>query len=211
MSRGDIAVLTLEADAPVEIPRYSLYGGHGEIGKSFVLAGFGLAGFGPVGEDQRFDLLPTKRAGLNRYEAIYGEFEDVDFLVYDFDSGRNQNNSLALSGFSSDLGFGVDEVFSAAGDSGGPGFLNGAIASVVAFGDRLAAADVNNELDGSWGEASFDTRVSQFREFIMNATDGQAVFVPESGSRQALLLVAIAGTLRRRRERKSLRPSASDL
>jgi hypothetical protein len=124
------------------------------------------------------DLVPTKRAARNRYEAIRND-QGVDFLAYDFDSGLPENNALAIFGEESDLGFGADEGFSATGDSGGPIFINGAIAGVTAFGETLPAADVNDMLDASWGEASFDTRVSQFQDFIREATGGAARFVPD--------------------------------
>ena len=136
-SRSDIAIVTLEADAPAEIPRYTLYGANDEVGQPFVLAGFGHAGFGPAGQDTEFDAIPTKRAGLNRYDAVLDVFPGAEFLVYDFDSGQPEHNSLAIAGVESDLAFGPDEVLSAIRDSGGPGFLNGEIASITSFGDRV--------------------------------------------------------------------------
>ncbi len=176
-SRGDLAVITLSADAPPSVPRYSLYGDHDEVGKSFVMAGYGSPGHGSIGA--RGETGPTirKRAGLNRYEAIRDDYVGVDFLAYDFDSGLAENNSLELFGVESDFGFGDDETVNAVGDSGGPTFIQGAIAGVMAFGGRLPEFDVNDELDSSWGEAAFDTRVSTFREFIVEATDGLARFV----------------------------------
>ena len=155
--------------------------GHQEVGRPFVLIGYGEPGHGSTGQDERGDALPTKRAGLNRYEAIRDDYLDVDFLVYDFDSGLPENNVLEMVGLESDLGFGDDEVCSANGDSGGPTFIGGAIAGVTAFGGTLPEADVTGDLDSSWGEAGFDTRVSGFREFILDATDGEALFVPEPG------------------------------
>lgn len=181
-SRADIAIVTITADAPQEIPRYKLYGDNDEIGQPFVLAGYGYAGFGATGQDLEFDTIPTKRAGLNQYDAVLTDYLDTEFLVFDFDSGQPEHNSLAISGLSSDLGFGLDEVHFAARDSGGPGFLNGAIASVTAFTERLDIADVTAQLDWSWGEGGFNTRVSYHREFILNATDHRAVFVPEPRS-----------------------------
>ena len=53
---------------------------------------------------------------------------------------------------------------------------------MTAFGDRLTIADVTDELDSSWGEGGFNTRVSYYRDFILNATDHRAVFVPEPSS-----------------------------
>ena len=173
-TQADLAVITLDTDAPPDIPRYPLYGQSNEIGKQVLLAGYGKTGYGAIGELDDDDLVPTKRAGLNRYESLYGEY-----LVYDFDSGQEAHNALALTGFDSDVGFGEDEVLPASGDSGGAGFINGAVAGVIAYGSRLAVADYNGTLDNSWGEGGFDTRVSIFREFILDATNGAAVFVPE--------------------------------
>ena len=56
------------------------------------------------------------------------------------------------------------------------------IVGVNAFNVGLIAADYNGEFDQSWGEAAFATRVSSFQDFIMAATDGEAVFVPEPSS-----------------------------
>ena len=179
-SRGDIAVVALSTDAPEGIPRYQLNGAQNEIGKPFVMSGYGAAGHGAAGMGPELGTTFQKRAGLNRYDAIRDDYPGVDFLAYDFDSGLPENNAFELFGVDSDLGFGVDETVHAIGDSGGPSFINGAIAGVIAFGGRLAGADVNEELDSSWGEGAFDTRVSTFRDFILDATDGLATFQYDS-------------------------------
>jgi hypothetical protein len=140
-----------------------------------VIAGYGNTGYGATGVDEAASAAPKKRAGLNRYEGV----RDGSLLVYDFDSGQQQSNALAMIGFDSELGFGLEESLSAYGDSGGPVFIDGVIAGITAFGDRLAAADVDDIENISWGEAGFDRRVSTYREFITSATSGQAVFVPE--------------------------------
>ena len=172
--RGDIAIVELVENAPPQVPRYPLYAGNREVGRPFVMVAYGQAGHGATGQDGMFDDQPTQRAGRNRYEAIRND-EGTDFLAYDFDSGLVENNALEQLGFDSDLGFGVDEVVSATGDSGGPAFVGGAIAAVSAFGGRLPDSDVTDNLDSSWGELAFDTRVSVFREFIEGATSGAAI------------------------------------
>jgi hypothetical protein len=205
-SRGDLAILTLAEDAPPGVPRYPLYGGSDEVGSPFVLVGYGNPGYGPTGEDEFGDVRPTKRAGLNRYEAVRNDDPEVDFLAYDFDSGQPENNALEVAGFASDLGFGADEVLSASGDSGGPSFIGGSIAAITAFGSRIPEADVTDELDFSWGEAGFDLRISQYRQFILDATDDQAVFVPEPSSLALItsLMVVVSGQRRpRRRQRRN--------
>jgi hypothetical protein len=151
-----------------------------------VLVGFGLTGHGATGATEGDAL---KRAGLNRFEALG---EEIDFqederlpagvmLVTDFDSGLAINNTLQIDqAIASDLGFASDEAFAAVGDSGGPIFIDGAIAGITAYGLGLTTGDATADpFDASWGELSFDTRVSSFQDFILTATDGQAVFVPE--------------------------------
>ena len=180
-----------------------------EVGRPFVLVGYGNPGHGPTGEEESGDVRPTKRAGLNRYEAVRDDYPEVDFLVYDFDSGQPEHNTLEFAGFASDLGFGADEVLSASGDSGGPSFIGGSIAAITAFGSRIPETDVTDELDFSWGEAGFDVRISQYRHFILDATDDQAVFVPEPSSLAFItsLVVAVSGQRRpRRRQRRDGNP-----
>lgn len=174
--RGDIAVVELVEDAPPEVPRYPLYAGDQEVGRPFVLIAYGESGHGATGVDDTPSAPKTQRAGRNRYEAIRND-EGTDFLTYDFDNGLEANNTLPYLEFDSDVGFGNDEVMSANGDSGAPSFINGAIAAVTAWGGRLAETDVTENLDSSWGELGFDTRVSVFREFIEEATGGMALFV----------------------------------
>ncbi len=189
LQEADIAVITLTQDAPPEAPRYRLYGGSDEVGRAALLVGYGATGHGSTGYVDGFDAAPTKRAGLNRIEAVRVDEPNVEFLVADFDSGQSANNALEVFGYESDLGFGADEVGPAAGDSGGPLFIGSAIAGVNAYSARLPIADVNGNSDSSWGEGNFFARVSNYREFILAATNGTAIFVPEP-STIALFFVA---------------------
>lgn len=189
-AQGDLAVLTLAEDAPLSVPRYPLYGGQGEVGRSFLLAGYGRPGHGATGQAAIEESPPVKHAGLNRFEAVRDDFPGVEFLAYDFDSGLQENNCLALIGIESDLGFVADEVFAAEGDSGGPSFLDGAVAGITSYVASLPEADVTDATDSSWGEVGFVTRVSNFQEFVLIATGGAAVFVPEPTS---LLLILATG------------------
>lgn len=188
-SYADLAVLMLAEDAPAGVPRYPLYGGSNEVGQEFVRVGYGRPGHGATGQAASDENPPVKRAGLNRFDGVRDDFPGVDFLAYDFDSGLAENNSLALIDVPSDLGFGADEVFPAFGDSGSPSFVGGAVAGIASFVGSLPEADVTDATDSSWGEVGFDVRVAEFQDFIMAATGGAAVFVPEPS---ALLLVSIA-------------------
>jgi hypothetical protein len=189
---ADIAIVTLSQSAPPGVPRYPLYNGTDEVGRPAVLVGYGAAGHGSTGIVDDFDAAPTKRAGLNRIEAVRDDEPGVAFLVADFDSGLEANNALAIFGYESDLGFATDEVAVGRGDSGGPLFLGGAIAGVNSYSGRLPVADVNFDNDSSWGEASFFTRVSYHRDFILTATGGEALFVPEP-SAIALFIAGLLG------------------
>ncbi len=195
----DIAVLELLETAPPEIPRYVLYGGRDELGKKVVLTGYGTTGFGDTGIGEVPTAATVKRAGLNPLEAYFDDNE-VE-LGFDFDSGDPAHNALGFLDYDSDLGFGVDEVLTAAGDSGAPVFLGQAIAGVSAFNTGLIASDYNDEFDQSWGEAGFATRVSSFQDFIATATDGEAVFVPEPSHGIALLVTVVVVGVRRQRNR----------
>jgi hypothetical protein len=117
----DIAVLELLEAAPAELPRYQLYAGRDEIGKTIVLTGYGATGFGDTGVIEIPTSATVKRAGLNRLEAFFDD-RDVE-LGFDFDSGQPEHNALGFLGYDSDLGLGADEVLTSAGDSGGPVFL----------------------------------------------------------------------------------------
>jgi hypothetical protein len=181
--QADIAVITLAQTAPPQVPRYSLYGGLAEVGQSAVIAGYGATGDGSTGEvpDDPFSA-PVKRAGLNRVDDIRTDLPGTEFLALDFDSGLAANNALAVLGFDSDLGFGADEVGLGTSDSGGPMFVGSAVAGVSSLVSQLPAADVNGQADSSWGEVIFATRVARYHDFLVHATGGTAVFVPEPPS-----------------------------
>ena len=175
----DIAVLELAEPAPLDIPRYPLYGLSDEISKPIVVVGYGATGYGDTGIDEVASETFIKRAGLNRIETFFDERELE--LGFDFDSGDEAHNAFPFLGVDSDLGFGMDEVLTSQGDSGGPAFVYGAVAGVNAFNAWLTDSDFNDEFDQSWGEVAFATRVSSFQDFILTATNGEAVFLMDDG------------------------------
>jgi hypothetical protein len=201
--RADIAVVTLTDVAPASIPRYPLYGGDDELGRTAVFAGYGVTGHGATGSVLSSLRPRAKRAGLNRAEGISVGQPGVEHLVVDFDSGQARHNTLfSVIGIESDLGFGADEVLPAPGDSGGPMFVGQSIAGVHAYGRNLSSVDPTN--DSSWGELNFETRVSYFRDFLETATGGTAVFVPEPVS-VVLIITAAMGVLMQRYQSGALR------
>ena len=113
-------------------------------------------------------------AGLQFLKGLLGAFEgffngffgsaDVTYsYVSDFDNGlaaQDQacNIGSAVAGFSfgCDLGRGAREVGIAGGDSGGPGFVNGKLASINSYGLTFGPAwgDYGGGLNSGWGEFS---------------------------------------------------------
>jgi len=169
----DIAVITLASAAPVA--GYSIYRGSSELGTNFQLVGYGMAGTGAGGQEEAEQTdQEVKRTGSNTYEALYSQtlgiagFESVptnSLLFYDFDDGSSARDAMAVLAGVNNLGLGLNEVNSTQGDSGGPTFINGQIAGIVSGGSSFST-DINSETDSSFGEISFDTRVSYYASFI---------------------------------------------
>jgi len=182
---SDVAVLELASPAPAGVPRYELYTTNDEIGKAFVVAGYGATGSGETG----FTFSDgNKRAGRNRFEmtgtAILAlnppdpENFASSALYYDFDSGQAANDLTPLVTGSQDLGFGADEVTVAPGDSGGPAFIEGGdgifrIAGISSFGSSIGEpSDYLAGLNSSWGDFGGSSRVSESLAFINGAMAG---------------------------------------
>lgn len=189
---NDLAIVTLASPAPAGANRYSIYRGSDETGQIGVVAGYGATGQGH--ED---DSLPAgqRRIGLNRLDADGSAFQFAgadSLLLYDFDNGLPQNDGLGVVLGLHDLGEGLQEVFPSHGDSGGPTFLNGAVAGLHSFSFRENGPDVDDALNQSFGEFAADVRVSAFAGWI----DSQ-VAVPEPAS-GILILPALAFIMLRR-------------
>ena len=97
-----------------------------------------------------------------------------------------------------DLGEGLQEVFPAHGDSGGPTFLSGAVAGLHSFSFRLSSSDIDAALDQSFGEFSADVRVSAYAGWI----DSQ-IAVPEPSTlaivASLIFLLMVRGLIRQSR------------
>ncbi len=142
-------------------------------------------------------------------EHFFGTADITHSYVSDFDNGlaaqdksRRVANALGLGPIGTnnfaDTGLGAREVGIAGGDSGGPGFVNGALASINSYGLTFGTnfGDVDNFLNTSWGEYSGYVPVYIHQDFIAESTA-----VPEPAS-WAMLIAGfglIGATLRRRR------------
>ena len=172
----DIGIITLAERAPIQLPRYQPLRALGkEINTPNVVFGYGVTGYGATGKEAGSG--GTKRGGRNRYEAtsttknvtlatINGS-DNERWLFSDFDSGLAENDGFGFHFQKEDLGFGNDEAYASSGDSGGPIFIENrfgfAIAGVVSGGARHNAnpnSDVDDTVNGTWGQFSRDTRIS---------------------------------------------------
>jgi len=97
------------------------------------------------------------------------------------------------------LGLGLMEGTSAGGDSGGPEFINGQIASVTSYGLTFGsgAGDIDDNLNDTFGEFGGYVPVSIHRAFILGS------MVPEPATwLQMIGGFALLGGAMRRRVRK---------
>lgn len=165
-SVGDLAVLTLDALAPVRAERYRLYGdqaGDAEsIGQIFTLVGYGVTGTGATG--QQAGTGGTKRLAFNQIGQIGPAASQ---LRADFDDGVTDTLG---DGF----GLGALEGDQASGDSGGPSMLIGnAVAGIASYSTDFNSSGNNSDF-GDWFTA---TRVSSFLGYIQGIRDAAGPLV----------------------------------
>ena len=218
VDHNDIAVLRLNSDAPSFANGHELYTESDLTGRTFNVAGYGgrSSAGGSVGVDAGTGLL---RQGNNRYDFRLGDADFGGFFntwtglgtapkaysyLSDFDNDQPANDaSCRLAGAFGlggdkfcNLGLGWPEAQVAGGDSGGPEFIDGRVASVTSYGLSFGTGwgDARGGLQSSFGEYSGYVPVSLHTEFInasMVSAPRLAASVPEPGS----VALAMAGLL----------------
>jgi len=153
--------------------------------------------------DAAFGGFFTDRDGAG--ENFFG-LADVQYsYVSDFDNGlaaQDQSCRIAAAvgapaGFGCGLGLGAREVGIAGGDSGGPGFIDGKLASINSYGLTFGAdfGDFGGGLNSGWGEYSGYVPIFIHTDFI-----NYAIAVPEPGSWAMLIAgFGLTGAAMRRR------------
>lgn len=180
-AHGDIAVIELAEDIPVEIETYELYTAPDEFGQDTRHYGHGASGRGNKGATGDSDFFYA-RTGLNQYEQLLAPLLGSpieDQLLHDFDSGGRKHNAMAWwfstafrcgpdndnppwaqdgqcttfkdGNYPDFKGYGKYEIGIGPGDSGGPGFIDGKIAGVHSFGFTHLCEGVTNGTDFSCG------------------------------------------------------------
>jgi Ca2+-binding RTX toxin-like protein len=159
-TQNDIAIIKIADAAPLNVGAYEFFTGT-TLNQVFLKVGYGLAGDGNTG-----DVLPagTKRAGLNTFDRAAD-----GLLFYDFDNGLAANDALGIKFGINNLGLGTAEGITAPGDSGGPAFINGQIASVTSYGSPGGSADVE-PTQKSFGDLTADTPVAPFVSSFIQPT-----------------------------------------
>jgi len=153
----DIAVARLDRSAG--LPGYGLYRQSSEVNEEAVLVGYGVSGTGLTGPDDANYPRGTKRFGYNRIDAI-GTDGSGYFLVTDFD-GPNAPGPYGPGTLGADK-----EVMPAAGDSGGPTFVDDGGDLLVA-GVHVGLSDENGSgTCPDFGDVNFDVRISEYTAWI---------------------------------------------
>lgn len=172
----DVALIDMGGVVNPAVTRYRLNGTTSIEAAPHLAVGYGGSGDGGSGVTVQAG---TKRSGINNFETtglpLPGITNTETQLVADFDSGDPNNDAFGFTfGFPGNppefaLGFGIDEVGTAPGDSGGPSLVfNGTefvIAGVHSYGLRIplldgTSSDVNDQLDSSFGEFFVDARIA---------------------------------------------------
>ena len=222
IDQNDIAVLSLSSDAPAFAQQYGLYYGDGLTGTQFNVAGYGGRSTigGAFGNNSQTGWL---REGDNLYDYAWGNSEfggfftdiingenffgtaDIEYsYISDFDNGFAANDAACLiagavgasAGFGCSTGLGAREVNIAGGDSGGPGFVDGKLASVNSYGLSFGTAfgDYRTGLNSSWGEFSGYVPIYIHKEWL-----GGVVPEPATWAMMIAGFGLVGGALRRRR------------
>jgi Trypsin/PEP-CTERM motif len=227
IDQNDIAVLRLADFAPSFATSYGIASTSDLEGQVFNIAGVG--GRSTVGGNLGVNAGTGRlRQGFNRYDFKLGDagfggfFTDIDpvtgenffgtasisqSILSDFDNGLAANDAscrlggafgLTSSQFCN-LGLGIREVSSAGGDSGGPQFVNGRIASVTSYGLSFGPnfGDLVGGLQSSFGEFNGFVPTSIHSAFIGRSAFGA---IPEPTTWAMLIMgFGLVGSAARRR------------
>jgi Trypsin len=185
---NDLAILSLDAPLPNNIPTYGLFGQSLTQGTRITMVGYGGSGNGDVGVSINADSL-IKRIGQNVVDAYLDSQQDISssyqpLYVFDFDGSNSSTNLIGGSSLGNDL-----ESSLWSGDSGSPSFVQVNGIYYLAGVNNFVADGINPApLFGSFGGG---VDVSQYSPWIDSVITQRIPFEfsPISG------LLAIAGII----------------
>lgn len=179
---SDLALVWLSQSAPITAERYSLYHDSNEIGEQFTMVGYGIPGVGTTGNIENYSGEHLRLMGENRFDMDAKTLKNTlgstmawnpvagTQLLADFDDGTTSHDALGLLGGVRDTGAGAFEGIISPGDSGGPAFINGAVAGIASYVTSLnrynANPDIDDVLNSSFGEIAAWQRVSYYQQWI---------------------------------------------
>ena len=218
----DLAIIWLSSAAPVAANRYTLYREEDEIGRTFVMAGYGKQGSGATGTADAGDALlrlktenqfDADAAALKSFQGSAMSWTPLTgtLLVADFDDGSASHDALGALMNLSGTGLGEGEGLIAPGDSGGPAFISGKLAGIAGYTAALGYGDTQPDIDSlsnsSFGEVGFWHRISAHQQWIDQslraaypntptsaATVEKTITEPNSGASLVYFLLEFTGT-----------------
>lgn len=201
----DLAVITLGQDAPDAAKIYKLAGPELAANTRIVMAGYGTSGDGING----FNISPNfriKRTGENIVDLFdrddeqnFGGAREVWYADFD-GNGRDIfcEWGLACSPvLPNDRESGIG-----GGDSGGPSFIE-MYGELVLIATNTFGGTPNGVVPGAFGSYFGGIVLHSYLDYLIEATDGAAMVVPEPAGTAVfgLGLLALAGIRRRKQQR----------
>jgi hypothetical protein len=191
---NDLALVWLSSTAPIDADRYSLYRDTDVIGQVFTLVGYGRTGTGQTGTVDSSTSNVMRLVAQNTFDSEGAALKTAlgsnmswsplagSQWIADFDSGLFANDALGRLMGRRDLGLGLNEGMIAAGDSGGPAFINGQIAGVASYVSGLSVSSIRPDVDrvtnSSFGEIGAWQSVGFYQQWLDQSLRAQYTGAP---------------------------------